>query len=106
MYKIFRIDLKTLWCYETVIFASNKALDAWSFILHFKEYHWFINKKLSTLKHFSYFNAFEEKYQFQLFSLNSFLFHLKLSHSQPSRKSLAIDKIKKIQNMFGSFLGC
>lgn len=54
MYKIFRINLKTLWCYKTVLFASNRAFDAWSFILHFKEYHWFINKKLSTLKHFSY----------------------------------------------------
>lgn len=95
MYKIFRINLKTLWCYETVLFASNRAFDAWSFILHFKEYHWFINKKLSTLKHFSYFNAFEEKYQFQLFFLNSFFFHLKLSHSQPNRKSLATDKNKK-----------
>lgn len=40
-------------------------------------------------------NAFEEKYQFQLFFLNSFFFHLKLSHSQPNRKSLAIDKNKK-----------
>lgn len=39
-------------------------------------------------------NAFEEKYQFQLFLLNSF-FHLKLSHSQPNRKSLATDKHKK-----------
>lgn len=95
MYKIFRINLKTLWCYKTVLFASNRAFDAWSFILHFKEYHWFINKKLSTLKHFSYFNAFEEKYQFQLFFLNSFFFHLKLSHSQPNRKSLATDKNKK-----------
>lgn len=54
MYKIFRINSKTLWCYKTVLFASNRAFDAWSFILHFKEYHWFINKKLSTLKHFSY----------------------------------------------------
>lgn len=96
MYKIFRINLKTLWCYKTVLFASNRAFDAWSFILHFKEYHWFINKKLSTLKHFSYFNAFEEKYQFQLFFLNSFFFfYLKLSHSQPNRKSLATDKNKK-----------
>lgn len=40
-------------------------------------------------------NAIEEKYQFQLFLLNSFFFHLKLSHSQPNRKSLATDKNKK-----------
>lgn len=63
-------------------------------------------QKIVNIKTLFILNAFEEKNQFQLFSLNSFLFHLKLSHSQPSRKSLAIDKIKKIQNMFGSFLGC
>lgn len=96
MYKIFRINLKTLWCYKTVLFASNRAFDAWSFILHFKEYHWFINKKLSTLKHFSYLiMLLKRNINFNFFFLILFYFHLKLSHSQPNRKSLATDKNKK-----------
>lgn len=58
MYKIFRINLKIFWCYKIVFFVLNRVFDVWSFIFYFKEYYWFINKKLLILKYFLYLIMF------------------------------------------------
>lgn len=91
----FSYKFKNTLVLQNCTFCFKQGLWCMEFYSPFQGISLVYQQKIVNIKTLFILNAFEEKNQFQLFSLNSFLFHLKLSHSQPNRKSLATDKNKK-----------